>query len=78
MLTIVLPDYEQANRAGAYMAAVGRFLRTNDRAELGAFEGQGVTGRDGSFIPFETRPNVLYRLTATDEASFEEVYRIVA
>ena len=76
-LTIVLPDYEQANRAGAYMAAVGRFLRTNERAYLDPFAGQGVTGKDGGFIPFETRPNVLYRLTETEEASFEEVYRIV-
>lgn len=76
-LTIVLPDYEQANRAGAYMAAVGRFLRTNERAYLDPFEGQGVADKDGTFVPFETRPNTLYRLTATEEASFEEVYRIV-
>jgi len=76
-LTVVLPDYEQANRAGAYMAAVGQFLRTNEGSVLEPFEGQGVTGKDGTFIPFETRPNTLYRLTATEEASFEEVYRIV-
>jgi hypothetical protein len=76
-LTIVLPDYEQSTRAGAYMAAVGRFLRSNERAYLDPFEGQGVSAQDGSFVPFETRPNVLYRLTETEEASFEEVYRIV-
>ena len=77
-LTIVLPDYEQANRAGAYMGAVGNFVRYHERSYLDPFEGQGVTGSDDSFIPFETRPNVLYRLTTTEEASFEEVYRIVA
>jgi len=77
-LTIVLPDYEQANRAGAYMGAVGNFVRYHERAYLDPFEGQGVTAKDGSFHPFEVRPNVLYRLTTTEEASFEEVYRIVA
>ena len=76
LLTIVLPDYEQSNRAGAYMAAVGQFLHSNERAYLDPFEGQGVTAQDGSFIPFETRPNVLYRLSETEGASFEEVYRI--
>jgi hypothetical protein len=77
LLTIVLPDYQQSTRAGAYMAAVGQFLHSNERAYLDPFEGQGVTAQDGSFIPFETRPNVLYRLSETEEASFEEVYRIV-
>ena len=76
-LTIVLPDYQQARLAGSYMGAVGAFVRYHERAYLVPFEGQGVTGGDGTFIPFETRPNVLYRLTTSEEASFEEVYRIV-
>jgi hypothetical protein len=76
-LIVVLPDYRQASLAGAYMGAVGRFLYSNDRAELDPFAGQGVTTQDGRSLPFETRPNVLYRLAATEGASFEEVYRIV-
>ncbi len=76
-LVVVLPDYQQASLAGAYMGAVGRFLRSNDRGELDPFTDQGVTTKDGRYLPFETRPNMLYRLTATEDASFEEVYRIV-
>ena len=77
-LTLLLPDYEEANHAGAYMAAVGQFLRTNDGSLLAPFVGQGVRDAKGEFHPFEVRPNVLYRLNLTEEASFEEVYKIVA
>jgi hypothetical protein len=77
-LHIVLPDYQQAYRLGQYMSAVGQFLRTNDRSLLEPFAGQGVTDAGGTLHPFEVRPNVLYRLANTEEASFEDVYRIVA
>ena len=76
-VVVILPDYEQAQLAGSYMGAVGRFLRSNDRDELDPFIGKGVTATDGRLLPFEVRPNVLYRLAASEEASFEEVYRIV-
>jgi hypothetical protein len=75
--TIVVPGYESAALVGRYMAAVREFLRTNDRDHLIPFIGEWVTDVDGKVYPFETRPNVLYRLHASGIEPFEEVYRLV-
>jgi hypothetical protein len=73
----VTVDLDEARYVGAYMSAVSRFLRTNDRAHLTWFEGLGVTDVRGVFHPFETDPNALYRLAHTGDETFEQVYRIV-
>lgn len=77
-LVVILPDYSSAQLAGRYMAAVGSFLDSNDPNSLAEFVGQGVSDVDGQFHPFETRENVLYRLTETQTESFQDVYKIVA
>lgn len=75
---LVLPGYDEAAKAGGYLDAVGKFLDSNDPAHLAPFAGQSVMDIEGIEHPFETRPNVLYRLALTRDESFEMVYRIVA
>jgi hypothetical protein len=77
-IEIRVRGYEPAREAGAYMAAVKQFLATNDRSLLGPFEGQSVLDVTGKRHPFETRPNVLYRLHAAGTEPYEQIYRIVA
>lgn len=74
----VVLDLEQSREAGRHRDAVGRFLADNDVGHLVPFESRGVTDRRGRFHPFETRPNVLYRLAHAGGEPFEQVYRIVA
>jgi hypothetical protein len=76
-LAITVADFQSASRVGRYMAAVRRFLETNDRSVLEPFIGQSVRDATGKEHPFETRPNVLYRLSAAGEHAFEQIYRIV-
>lgn len=76
-LVTVLGSFSEASKAGTFMSAVSRFLRTNRVSEIIPFEGQGVTDRDGKFHPFETDPNRLYRLAAARDRSFENIYRII-
>lgn len=71
---IVTP--ETASAIGRYMSAVGQFLKTNDRDHLKAFAGQSIKDLSRKEHPFETRPNVLYRLNAVPEP-FEEIYRVL-
>ena len=77
-LRVILPDYQASRHAGQYMAAVGRFLDSNDPSELTAFAGRGVTDAGGRFVPFETNPNTLYYLSETSTMTYEAVYRILA
>jgi hypothetical protein len=74
---ITVGGVESASFVGRYMAAVGRFLETNNRSVLTPFVGQSVRDVAGKEHPFETRPNVLYRLSAGGEHTFEQIYRIV-
>ena len=76
-ITITVADRRTASRIGRYLAAVGRFLDTNDFAELAPFVGKSVKDITGKRHPFETRPNVLRRLNAAGTEPFEQVYRIV-
>ena len=62
---------------GSYLAAVRRFLDTNDVEPMNQFDGQSVKDVRGEVFPLETRPNELYRLNAAVEP-FEEVYRLLA
>lgn len=75
--TIIVADFETASLIGRYLSAVGKFLSSNDPSFLTPFKGESVTGLQGRTYPFETRPNVLYRLSAAETETFEQVYRIV-
>jgi hypothetical protein len=75
---VIVPDYDAASSVGLFMEEVKRFLLTNAVGLLKPFEGRGVTDIRGKHHPFETRPNVLYRLDATGTETFEDVYRIIA
>ena len=75
--TITVADYESASLIGRYMSAVGQFLNSNDPDFLTPFEGEFVTDIQGRTYLFETRPNVLYRLSAAETETFEQIYRIV-
>jgi hypothetical protein len=77
LTTVRLPNYTEALHAGRFMAATEQFFSENDAAILAPFAGEFVTDVDGHRHPFETRPNVLYRLRLTGAAPFEQVYRIV-
>ena len=68
----------EAAKIGRFMAAVSQFLDTNDASLLAPFAGQSVVDAKGKRHPFETDPNVLYRLADTGGSAFEDVYRIVA
>lgn len=67
----------QAELIGRYMAAVHRFLESNDPVFITPFAGESVTDITGRSHPFETDPNELYRLAETGSSTFEDVYRIV-
>lgn len=74
---IVVGTFPNASKVGRYMAAVRRFLRSNDPAHLKPFVGKLVTDIKGNKHIFETNPNSLYRLSASSGESFEQVYRII-
>jgi hypothetical protein len=59
------------------MAAVGNFRATNDRDFIKPFVGQSVSDISGRRHPFETNPNILYRLASVGGETFEQVYRVV-
>jgi hypothetical protein len=73
----VTVDLSEAARVGAYMSAVHRFLQTNDIGYIEVFKGNSVMDFRGTKHPFETNPNILYRLAHTDDETFERVYRII-
>ncbi len=66
----------EAGINGQFLSALGQFRKTNDPAHLEPFVGKSVKDIEGKEYPFETRPNVLYRLLAGTEP-FEEIYRIL-
>lgn len=77
-LVIKVRTFNAASQVGRYMAAVRQFLETNDLSVLKPFKGKSVKDTKGKSYIFETRPNVLYRLSASGNEPFEEIYRIVA
>ena len=76
-LVITVGDFREASQVGLFMSGVGRFLTSNDTAHLDPFAGRSVTDATGRHHPFETRPNVLYRLASSGTETFEQIYRIV-
>jgi hypothetical protein len=75
MLTI--GGFDQASVIGSHLAAVRRFIETNDIAELEPFQGRSVKDASGKSHPLETDPNSLYRLAAAGSEGFEQVYRLI-
>jgi hypothetical protein len=70
-----LPD-DEATKAGEYLSAVSRFLPTGEISHLKPFVGEGVRNTSGTFHPFETGGNTLYRLDSKGELSVPEIYKI--
>lgn len=65
-----------ASKNGTYLNAVRQLLHTNDREPLEQFAGQSIKDVRGNELPFETRPNVLYRLNSVPEP-FHEIYQVL-
>jgi len=74
---VSLRGFAAASKARLYMADTERFFRTNNLAFLDKWKGAGVEDADGRWVPFETRPNILYRLNSVEKEPFEQIYRIV-
>jgi hypothetical protein len=74
---IILGTMRQASKVGSHMAAVKRFLRSNDPAHLAPFVKKSVTDIKNKKHVFETNPNTLYRLSTSGGDTFEQVYRII-
>ncbi|HEX4738684.1 MAG TPA: hypothetical protein VH331_14095 [Allosphingosinicella sp.] len=72
-----ISGFDQASVVGSHLAAVRRFLETNDIAELEPFKGRSVKDAAGKSHPLETDPNSLYRLAAAGGEGFEQVYRLI-
>ncbi|HEX4737732.1 MAG TPA: hypothetical protein VH331_09230 [Allosphingosinicella sp.] len=75
MLTV--NGFDEASVIGSHLAAVQRFLETNDMAELEPFVRRSVTDAAGKTHVLETDPNSLYRLAAAGSEGFEQVYRLI-
>jgi hypothetical protein len=76
-VTVTVGDFDAASTIGRYMAAVSKFLRTNNPSGLGEFVDQSVADVQGKTHLFETRRNALYRMASATDQSFEQIYRIV-
>jgi len=74
--TIEVRGYQASKRIGEYMAAVSRFLDTNDPSFLQPFVGKSVRDNRGESHVFETDPNTLYRLATAGGDDFSRIYRI--
>lgn len=75
--SVIIGQLRHASKLGRYMAAVKRFLRSNDPEHLKPFIGKTVTDKNGNTHAFETNPNALYRIAASGSETFEQVYRII-
>jgi hypothetical protein len=73
----IIVDEQVATEVGRYMSAVGRLVETNDISAVDEFEGESIVDVNGKRYPFETRPNVLYGLTATEPDIMDQIYRIL-
>lgn len=76
-LSITIGKFHYASKLGCYMAAVKRFLRSNDPEHLKPFTGQSVKDSGNKTYIFETNPNALYRIAASGGETFEQIYRII-
>jgi hypothetical protein len=74
-VTVIVSPLE-ASRIASFMRAVGVFLETHKELELAPFVGGEITDLAGKVHPFETNPKALYRLSATGNPSFHQIYDI--
>jgi hypothetical protein len=74
-ITVIVSPLE-ASRVAGYMGAVGVFLETHNPVELMPFLDGSVTDLAGEEHPFEVNPKALYRLSATGNPSFHQIYDI--
>lgn len=68
--------FDDASVIGRHCAAVGQFVRTNDRSLLDPFIGVTVKDASGRIHLLETNPNALHRLANSGTEVFEMVYRL--
>ena len=76
-ITVTVLNYRSARVIGKYMNAVKQFAGTGKPEVLAPFVGRNVKDTAGNSHPFETNPNVIYRLVSTGDQAFEKIYRIV-
>jgi hypothetical protein len=74
---VTVGTFPNASKIGRYMAAVKRFLRSNDLLHLKLFIGKSIKDTKGKTHIFETQPNAIYRISSSGGESFEQIYRIV-
>ena len=74
--TVTVPGFDEASKAGSYWNDVGQFIRTNELEIILPYTADGLTDVKGRFFPFETDPNELHRIAATDTPPFHEIYQI--
>jgi hypothetical protein len=74
---LTIGTFRYASKIGRYMAAVRKFMQTNNPEHLKPFIGKSIKDINDTEYIFETTPNALYRLAASGTESFEQVYRIV-
>jgi hypothetical protein len=70
-VTLALDDVSEVGR---YWAAISKFLDTNNVRHLDAFAGNGVRDVNGTYHPFEVRPNMLRKMDSIGELEFIEIY----
>ena len=75
--SIIVSHMRHASKIGRYMSAVSKFLSEPDITYLKPFIDKTVTDKNGKTYVFETRPNALYRITASGGDTFEQIYRII-
>jgi len=68
---------EAASLIGSYMNDVGLFLNSNNPSFLKSWNDRHFVDAKGRKHPFETDPNILYRLNQAGRNSFDEIYRII-
>ncbi|MGH6877536.1 MAG: hypothetical protein ACREHV_09195 [Rhizomicrobium sp.] len=69
-------NLRETRKNSLHLNAVRRLIYTHDREPLEQFTGQSIKDVHGNEFPFETRPNVLYRLNLVPEP-FHEIYQIL-
>jgi hypothetical protein len=74
---LIVADHDQLSLNGRHLAAVQKFLRSNNIQLLLPFAGQVVTDAKGKPHPLETNPNTLHRIASMGSEVFHEVYRLV-
>jgi hypothetical protein len=74
----VTVSHDAASDISHHWIAINHFLETNSPTHLAAFVGKGLRDSKGVFHPFETRPNVLWKLDSAGELSFIDIYRQTA